>query len=517
MLEKNDLRTSVPFLIRGKDQSASVSQCQCDCACETPLSSVKSGRLDQDQLGLADAIVSDTRYIRSPIYSVNPITIGFSRFFAILGPDGVSTANSSALEVIDYFQQYNSFQEASSHWEKKWGKDQAQKILNELIESKIIVPEGHAESELTRKSEVLSAWLHITDRCNLRCAYCYLPHKKEDMSLETGKKAIDAIFRSAVKHNYREIKLKYAGGEPLLNFEKVRVLHDYALDLARPGLFSKEGISLRGIILSNGTRLTPDMVHAMRSSGLNLMISLDSIKSKQGNPRTYADGRDSSADVVESIETALDHGLVPDISVTVSGRNANELPEIVTWLMERDISFSLNFYRENDYSAKQDDLQLEEEKIIESMRAAYKIIEENLPDRALLNCLIDRVSISAPHETACAAGESYLVFDPQGNVRKCQMQDPVSDSISASIKDDDPLGKIRADTQGIQNFSVDEKSECASCEWKYWCAGGCPLTAYRTTGSYQKKSPNCHIYQELLPDAVRLEGLRLLEHCDQTQ
>ena len=64
--------------------------------------------------------------------------------------------------------------------------------------------------------QVLSAWLHLTDRCNLRCSYCYLPHVREDMSSETGRAAIDAIFRSAIVNNFQQIKLKYAGGESLL-------------------------------------------------------------------------------------------------------------------------------------------------------------------------------------------------------------------------------------------------------------------------------------------------------------
>jgi uncharacterized protein len=76
----------------------------------------------------------------------------------------------------------------------------------------------------------------------------------------------------------------------------------------------------------------------------------------------------------------------------------------------------------------------------------------------------------------------------------------------------DPLGIIRSDTIGLQNLAADEKEGCRSCEWKYWCTGGCALATFRATGRYDIQSPNCSIYQALYPEAVRLEGLRLLKY-----
>ena len=76
----------------------------------------------------------------------------------------------------------------------------------------------------------------------------------------------------------------------------------------------------------------------------------------------------------------------------------------------------------------------------------------------------------------------------------------------------DPLSLVRADTVGIQNVPVDEKEGCRTCEWRYWCAGGCPLATFRATGRYDVRSPNCNIYKALFPVAVRLEGLRLLKY-----
>jgi uncharacterized protein len=141
------------------------------------------------------------------------------------------------------------------------------------------------------------------------------------------------------------------------------------------------------------------------------------------------------------------------------------------------------------------------------MKQAFAVLEANLPERSLLGSLVDRAQFDQPHDKTCSVGDSYIVVDHKGNIAKCQME--IERPIT-SIYANDPLSHIRADTIGIQNLSVDNKEGCRSCEWKYWCAGGCPALTYRATGRYDVKSPNCRIYKALYPEVLRLEGLRLL-------
>jgi uncharacterized protein len=180
-------------------------------------------------------------------------------------------------------------------------------------------------------------------------------------------------------------------------------------------------------------------------------------------------------------------------------------------VLERDLPFNLNFYRESELSALNTDMRLDEEKIINGMLAAFKVIEENLSRRNLLPALVDRANLATPHMQTCGVGDNYLVFNQDGQVAKCQMhiRKPITDIHVA-----DPLAVIRADQVGLQNISVEEKGGCKTCEWKHWCAGGCPLTTYRATGRYDVKSPNCNIYKALFPEALHLEGSRLLKYQD---
>jgi uncharacterized protein len=150
-------------------------------------------------------------------------------------------------------------------------------------------------------------------------------------------------------------------------------------------------------------------------------------------------------------------------------------------------------------------LALEETAIIEGILAAYAVIEAHLPSRPFFNGLLDRVQAEA-HAYTCGVGQSYVVITHTGQLAQCQMHldRPVSHAL-----DGDLLPLVAAGP--LRNLPVDDKAGCRECEFRYRCAGGCPLETFRASGRWDVQSPNCRIYRRLLPEALRLEGLRLMK------
>ena len=478
----------IAILLRSKllDDDVQKREQDCgDCACAvTPVNDVFS--LEENS---AFQSTKDVTLIQ--------LSRGWRGLYLSNGANSLVVLNQAAYNLWKGFNESRSF--SALNQEKLRNIQEMAKI------GLLVSPDTQQPTLKKTQNTQLSAWLHITDRCNLRCAYCYLPHKREDMTLETGKAAIAAIFREARDNGYKQVKFKYSGGEALLCFPLVVELHQYAWQLA-----AEYALELDGVILSNGTLLTEEIITTMQGLGLRLMISLDGMAEWHDSQRPYAGGRGTFVDVAESVELALAHNLIPDISITVSGRSAEGLPEIIAWVLERELPFSLNFYRQNDFSVSHEDLKLEEEKIINGMLSAFKVIEYNLPERSLLSALVDRANLSSPHLKTCSVGDSYLVFNQHGQVSKCQMK---MDKSIADVHTGNLLQVVREDKTGIQNLSVEEKEGCRDCEWKYWCTGGCPLESYRVTGQYDAKSPNCNIYKTIFPEVLRLEGLRLLKEA----
>ncbi|NKQ34624.1 MAG: radical SAM protein [Chloroflexi bacterium] len=484
MLPQND-RTPLVFIDSAVENQPTNLECDCvDCACSL-VNAVEAK---------ATAVPSATLY-HSTTVSTQHLDNAYTLFYGPFHEPAV--LNKMAVSLLDQFAVPRPVNPAAD-------KD-TQAAIARLQQARLLTPEG-TRFTVQQTSQQLNAWLHVTDRCNLDCSYCYLPHLKHDMSLETGRQIIETLVETAVTHNYSELKLKYSGGEALLRFPLVKQLHQYAQELTQP-----HQIKLRGTILSNGTLLTKTIAAEMRALGISLMISLDGLGCIHDAHRPYAGGRGSFNDVQEGIAIAQNAVLNLVISITISGRNAHGLAELVRWLLTKNLRFNLNFYRENKHS--DGELTFEDEQIISGMLAAYKEIEQNMPDYSLLDAIVDRANLSAPHLRTCGVGQNYMVFDHNGRVNKCQMHlydGPPNQTTSQ------PLTWVQTAPEGIQNLSVEDKDECSSCEWKYWCAGGCPLVTWQATGTFNKRSPNCAIYKAIYPEAMRLEGLRLLQlHADQ--
>lgn len=74
--------------------------------------------------------------------------------------------------------------------------------------------------------------LFITHKCNLNCIYCYekpnhasFPIFKQ-MTSDTAFKAIDWLIRNS--QDKQELSVNFFGGEPLLNFELIKKVVEYA-------------------------------------------------------------------------------------------------------------------------------------------------------------------------------------------------------------------------------------------------------------------------------------------------
>ncbi len=422
--------------------------------------------------------------------------------FNPLGPTGPVVVNQAARNILDAFINPISLQEAIR-------KIQDIPTSELLTTTKHLVILGLLTSPTTIRPSIqppntLTTWLHITNDCNLRCDYCYVSKTPDKMEVDRGKQAVDAVFRSALANGFKSVKLKYAGGESTLNFPLILILHDYAETLA-----DNYDLGLSGVVLSNGIGISDRMIDSMEKRKLRLSISLDGIGDFHDAQRKFINGKGSFKLVERTLDRLASHNIKPSITITVSNRNLEGLPQVVEYILRRELPFTINFYRENECSVSFADLAYNDEKIIDAMLRAFSIIENNLPSFSILGSLVDRARLDTPHDKPCGVGQSYLVIDQKGKVAKCHME------IERSVTDitaADPLKLIRLDQIGIQNIPVDEKEGCRECAWRYWCAGGCPALTYRVTGRYDVKSPNCRIYKALFPEVLRLEGLRLLKY-----
>jgi uncharacterized protein len=473
-----------------------------DCAC--PVSGHDPG-LPIRRISPAEAMAETNRWICGREVVEIPIDSEHKLLFNPVGRGGAVVVNELAHRIFNRFQRPTTPGEALEGW--PGGSDNFAEIFTRLGQLEIIHLAGKVLSPEFDEGKVLTAWLHVTNACNLRCPYCYVHKSAEGMDEPVGRAAIEALVRSAVEHGFGAVKLKYAGGEASLNHRLMVRLHAFAR--ART---AEHGLQLHATLLSNGVKLPHALIDTLKAEGIRVMISLDGLGDQHDAQRPFVNGKPSFPFVERTIAQLIEQKHAPHLSVTITNRNTSGLADVVRFALERDLSFSLNFFRDNDCAASFPDLQYEEQVMISAVLRAFAVIEEFIPRWSVLGSILDRGQLLQPRQRSCGVGQDYVVIDHRGRVAKCHME------IERTIGDvfhDDPLRLVRTDTSTALNLAVQEKEGCRDCSWRYWCSGGCTVATFRATGRYDIKSPNCNIYKAIYPEALRLEGLRLLKYAAQ--
>ena len=162
--------------------------------------------------------------------------------------------------------------------------------------------------------------LSVTDRCDLRCAYCmpermtFLP-RAEVLTLEELHKVALAFIARGVT------KIRLTGGEPLVRRDMMELVRALGREL---------GNGLEELTLTtNGTRLA-EFADDLRAAGVERVnVSLDTIDRDLFAKLTR---RDSLPQVLEGIAAAHAAGLKVKINtVALKGLNQAEIPALVEW------------------------------------------------------------------------------------------------------------------------------------------------------------------------------------------
>jgi uncharacterized protein len=232
------------------------------------------------------------------------------------------------------------------------------------------------------------------------------------------------------------------------------------------------------------------------------MVSLDTIDPRY-DLRVNSNGQVFTHRVVDSLVMLAKNEVDFEVSVTVSSGNIKSLPDTVQFLIERGYRFNLNYYRNHTEHQFSNERLTNKELTLGILEALDKV-GQLLPKRSIINSFIDKASFTAPHTKTCGAGQNYLVIDCDGSISLCQMK--MEDKIG-TINSENILRLVSLNNHVFK--SVEEKEGCKTCEWKYWCTGGCPVLSLREFGRSDVKSPYCEVYKSIYPQVIKMEAMIL--------
>jgi uncharacterized protein len=365
------------------------------------------------------------------------------------------------------------------------------KILKEFIVLNLVYI--NKPKKQISKNKILDIWFQLTNDCNLRCSYCYVPKKSKKMDLKIAKKAIDKIVEMAEKYNFSKIKVKFAGGEPLLMQKLISEIIQYS---------EKYEIDFDFVIITNGTLITQNLLDELKNK-VSFAISIDGTEKTHNQSRPYENGMGSFKQVKRGFDLLLKNKIKFNVSVVITSKNIYNLKEMTDFFLKEKVNFVFNLFRENP-NAK-NDMSLKPTELIRELKKLYKYIEKIYPSFLLIEKLCDTLISFRPRKYGCGSCQDYFSVLFDGTISSCQM---ASDNLGFILKID-PIKKIRNLPRSKFNL-IDNKKDCQKCNWKYLCGGGCTLLTKRVNGNYYSKSPYCFVYKKIIPELIKTQAKMIL-------
>jgi cyclic pyranopterin phosphate synthase len=180
----------------------------------------------------------------------------------------------------------------------------------------------------------------LTDRCNLRCAYCMPPEGLDWLpapEVLTGDEIVRLIRIGVTMLGIREVR--FTGGEPLLRKDLISIVERTASLRPRPEI----SLTTNGIGLTR--RAAP-----LAAAGLDrINVSLDTLR-----PEVFRKlaRRDRLPDVLAGLSAAADAGLTPVKvnTVLMRGLNDDEAVPLLSYCLER--GYELRFIEQMPLDAQ---------------------------------------------------------------------------------------------------------------------------------------------------------------------
>ena len=146
--------------------------------------------------------------------------------------------------------------------------------------------------------------LHVAHTCNLNCSYCFASQGKYQgeralMSFEVGKQAFD--FLIANSGTRRNLEVDFFGGEPLMNFEVVKKLVEYARSVEK-----KYNKNFRFTLTTNGMLIDDEVIDFANCEMSNVVLSLDGRPEIHNHFRVDYNGKGSYEKIVPKFKKLVE-------------------------------------------------------------------------------------------------------------------------------------------------------------------------------------------------------------------
>ncbi len=438
----------------------------------------------------------------------------------------VHVVDEVAYDIIGMYEE-KSRQEIIETILEKYGhredvsKEEIEECLGQIEElkqaGKLFTPDTfqNMAGELKKRTSgvVKALCLHIAHTCNLNCSYCFASQgnyhgERAVMSFEVGKQALDFLVENS--KGRRNLEVDFFGGEPLLNFDVVKQLVEYARSIEK-----EKGKNFRFTLTTNGILIDDDVIDFANREMSNVVLSLDGRKEIHDRFRVDYAGKGSWDRIVPKFQKLVEARGHKNYYMrgTFTHANPDFLKDIETML---DLGFT-ELSMEPVVCAPDDPSALTEEdfpivteqyeKLAELMLKRHRegkpfTFYHYMIDLKGGPCIYKRVS-------GCGSGTEYMAVTPWGDLYPCHQFVGEEEYKLGNVWDG--VTNVNAQDE-FAACNVYTRPECRDCWARLYCSGGCAANAYHATGSVNGiYEYGCRLFRKRMECAIMLEAAKTLD------
>ncbi|NLT18169.1 MAG: hypothetical protein BWX72_01275 [Firmicutes bacterium ADurb.Bin080] len=365
-----------------------------------------------------------------------------------------------------------------------FSKNEIVKEFEELIRNNLLFTKPYITSFNKSLSHIKALCLHICHDCNLSCKYCFAKDgtyntEKDYMSFSVGKAAIDFLIGNS--GNIKNLEVDFFGGEPLLNFDVVKQIVEYA-----KGRAEQVSKKIDFTLTTNCINLSEDIREFLNREMVNVVLSIDGRKETHDKVRCTRSG-----------VSVYDHILNNALSfVNIRGEKKYYVRGTYT---SENLFFSKDVLFLNDAGFSQisfepvvlpeeNDLCIKTEDISCIKNEYHNLAEEYLERRKtkkwfnFFHYMIDLEKGPCINKrlTGCGAGVEYLAVSPTGEIYPCHQFVGKPEYYLGNVF----IGELDLDIRTIfSKNTIFSKPHCSNCFAKYYCGGGCVANSVNFSGN----------------------------------
>lgn len=339
----------------------------------------------------------------------------------------------------------------------------------------IVHPETKYLKSLLDRS-VGSLVLQVTQDCNFKCRYCLYAennqiernHKKLNMKWDIAKQSIDFLFEHS--KDSRNINIVFYGGEPLINFDLIKTVTDYANNV-----FCCKKINY--YITTNGSLLTNSIINYLIKNDVNLTVSLDGPKEIQDNHRRFAVGGKGTFDVV--------FNNVRKLMYTNKSYFVNKVNFAPVAFFDENISKIIDFFERQNISYQKVNIKYANLNGIDYWHNPYSkkngyssMLDINKDPHSLQyreneRILMDKNTVRSKwhHNGPCVPGVRRLFVDLDGNFYPCEKCVENPGLVIGNVK----TGFVIKQVEKMLNIAQLSRHNCRNC----WAFRFCNICAVK--------------------------------------